>query len=153
MTSALAAAVVLSASTFVASEVVFTELRLSEEVIASSGGGQGVTTTVNPTHYGDPTKGCKLDEIPIKIQGIRGGLCTAHCSTMGACPTDVPAGSDAVPRCALENHATGDKFCALMCSQGMSCGEGASCKIVQGNLGVCTYDDVYYKKLRGDVMV
>jgi hypothetical protein len=28
-----------------------------------------------------------------------------------------------------------------MCQSGMKCGSGASCKIVQGNLGICTYDD------------
>jgi len=63
-------------------------------------------------------------------------VCTAHCSQLdGSCPADKPAGADAVPRCALENRSTGEKYCALMCAAGMSCGQGASCKIVQGNLG------------------
>jgi len=97
----------------------------------------------NSYHYGDPTTGCMIDEVPIRVQGVRGGMCTAHCSPAGACPSDKPTNCEAVPRCALENRATGEKFCALMCSQGMTCGQGASCKVIQGSLGICTYDDVY----------
>lgn len=67
---------------------------------------------------------------------------------MNQCPQDKPDSCEAVPRCALENRATGEKFCALLCSAGMSCGAGASCKIIQGNLGICTYDDVYATNLR-----
>jgi len=102
----------------------------------------------NGNHYGDPTTGCMIDEVAIKVQGVRGGICTAHCTTVGACPSDKPAGSEAIPRCALENRSTGEKFCALMCSAGMNCGSGASCKVIQGNLGICTYDDVYAQNLR-----
>lgn len=59
--------------------------------------------------------------------------------------------SEAIPRCALENRSTGERFCALMCAPGASCGEGASCKVIQGNIGICTYDDVAGSKnnLRG----
>jgi hypothetical protein len=87
-------------------------------------------------------------KVAIRIQGVRGGICTTHCSPAGACPSDKPPGANAVERCALENRGTGEKFCALLCSAGMACGSGASCKIIQGNLGICTYDDVYKSNLR-----
>ena len=78
------------------------------------------------------------------MQGIPGGICTPHCSVTGACPLDKPDQCEAVPRCALENRATGEKFCALMCQSGMTCGAGASCKIVPGagSIGICTYNDI-----------
>jgi hypothetical protein len=116
------------------------ELSVSQEAFTSAIS----SDFMNKFHYGDPRTGCMTDEVPIKIQGVRGGVCTAHCSQVdGSCPQDKPDGAVALPRCVLENRATGEKFCALMCSAGMSCGEGASCKIVQGTIGICTWDDVY----------
>lgn len=96
-------------------------------------------SSANTNHYGNPGTGCLEDELPISVQGISGGMCSASCKTQ-ACPQDKPEGCEAVPRCALENRATGDKFCALMCDKNTNCGEGATCKVVQAGVGICTYD-------------
>lgn len=93
----------------------------------------------NTAHYGNPATGCMLDELAIRISGAPGGVCAASCRTK-ACPKDIPEGCEASPRCALENASTGDKFCALLCGSSTNCGPGASCQLLQGDVGVCTYD-------------
>jgi hypothetical protein len=98
----------------------------------------------NTVHYGDPSGGCLSDEVVIRIAGVLGGICTSHCAPhTNACPMDFPAGIDVQPRCALENRSTGEKFCGLLCHADSTCGLGASCKFVNGDLGICTYDDVF----------
>ena len=71
---------------------------------------------------------------------------------------DVPDGVTARPTCALENRATGEKYCVLICQGGAAdsesalrgttttnslgngqCGD-ASCQMVQAGLGICTWD-------------
>lgn len=87
----------------------------------------------------DPFDGCLPDETGIRIQGIEGGICSAKCK-FGTCPKDVPSGSTAHPQCALQSP-TGEQYCALICLPGDSCGDSrASCKPVQGGIGICTYD-------------
>jgi C1A family cysteine protease len=103
------------------------------------------------SHYGDPKNGCLSDEVEITIQGVSGDFCTPKCSLAKECPTDVPAGVTAPPQCALQDSATTDKYCALMCSTSTpirnqkdadaQCGANASCKTVQVGIGLCTYDD------------
>lgn len=93
---------------------------------------------VNESHYGDPKAGCRKDEEAVRIQGVKGALCSASCSKK-ACPQDEPQGATAKPQCALSAGA--DKRCALICKKGDKCGDGASCKVVQGGVGICTYDD------------
>jgi hypothetical protein len=103
------------------------------------------------THYGDPKGGCLTDEIEITIQGVTGDFCTPKCGFFKACPTDVPAGVTAQPQCALQDSASSDKYCALICSPTLpivdqkaaddQCGTNASCKSVQLGIGLCTYDD------------
>mmetsp|Transcript_99300 Transcript_99300/g.156560 ORF Transcript_99300/g.156560 Transcript_99300/m.156560 type:complete len:480 (-) Transcript_99300:247-1686(-) len=96
------------------------------------------------THYEDPKDGCQSDEVDITIQGVSGGVCAPSCSLFKRCPTDVPEGVTANPQCALQNSATHEKYCALICTpsaDGDQCGENASCKSVQMGIGVCTYDD------------
>lgn len=52
-----------------------------------------------------------------------------------------------MPQCALENRATGDKYCVLICQAdehgSLRAGDGpcgdATCQPVQGSIGVCTY--------------
>ena len=59
----------------------------------------------------------------------------------GPCPTDVPAGTNASPECALETQgASKPSRCALICESSSKCPAKASCKMVQGAIGLCTYD-------------
>mmetsp|Transcript_12190 Transcript_12190/g.15153 ORF Transcript_12190/g.15153 Transcript_12190/m.15153 type:complete len:133 (-) Transcript_12190:90-488(-) len=89
------------------------------------------------THYGNPGKGCMPDEVAIRIQDVKGGICSPPCKAF-SCPSDVPDGVSAKPQCVLQDGATKKKYCALVCKKGM-CGAGASCKMI-GPVGICTYD-------------
>jgi len=103
------------------------------------------------THYEDPKGGCQTDEVEVSIQGITGDFCSPKCSFFKACPTDIPTGVTAQPQCALQDSASNQKYCALICSPtakiadqkaaDAQCGANASCKSLQLGLGVCTYDD------------
>jgi photosystem II stability/assembly factor-like uncharacterized protein len=100
-------------------------------------------------HYGDPYKhGCEKDEVAAQINGIAGKLCIPPCNSDGSCPTDVPSGVTATPKCVLKS-STGSQYCALVCTpaaplafqpQDAQCGTHASCKKATSN-GLCTYDD------------
>lgn len=92
----------------------------------------------NTNHYGNPSNGCMSDEVAVKIQGVDGGICAPSCSG-SSCPTDVPAGCNARPQCALQDGATHKRYCAVICNHQSNCGEGASCKMI-GFVGICTYD-------------
>jgi len=103
------------------------------------------------THYEDPSGGCRSDEVEVTIQKVTGDFCAPKCGLFKPCPTDVPAGVTATPQCALQDAASGKKYCALICSPtafiadqkaaDAQCGEKASCKSVQMGVGLCTYDD------------
>jgi len=103
------------------------------------------------THYEDPKGGCQSDEVEVSIQGIGGDFCSPKCSFFKKCPTDIPTGVTAAPQCALQDSASHEKYCALICSPTATivnqkaadaqCGTNASCKSLQLGLGVCTYDD------------
>jgi hypothetical protein len=90
------------------------------------------------THYGNPSQGCLTDELPIRIQGLNGAMCTSDC-TKTSCPTDLPESCDAHPQCVLQNKANHKKYCALLCSKNSHCGAGASCEHIQPGVGICTY--------------
>ena len=93
------------------------------------------------THYEDPSAGpCQAGELAVRINGVKGGFCSPSCSA-GPCPTDVPAGTNASPECALETQgASRPSRCALICQSSSKCPAKASCKLVQGAIGLCTYD-------------
>jgi C1A family cysteine protease len=95
------------------------------------------------SHYEDPKNGCQSDEIAIQITGVAGDVCSPKCTGpfKTKCPTDVPAGVTAAPKCALQDTA-GDHYCILECTPASNdaCGPNASCKAIQG-VGLCTYDD------------
>merc|ERR1711907_262661 len=86
----------------------------------------------NSTHYEDPKpNGCLSDEVAIQIQGIKGDFCTPKCTGIfkTKCPTDVPSGVTATPRCALMcSPSTDEKSLRAGDAQ---CGTGA-CKPIQG---------------------
>merc|ERR1711941_165259 len=86
------------------------------------------------SHYEHPP--CRSDEVDVQVQGLAGSTCTPKCSG-STCPTDVPAGTTATPRCALQDSSTGDKYCALTCFLG-GCPTGAKCEHV-GLTGICMY--------------
>ena len=94
-------------------------------------------------HYGNPTSGCKADEVAVSITGLAGDFCSPGCSTTAACPTDVPGGATALPQCILEAQGSQTpNHCALICGgaggHGGTCPPGASCEQIQ-NTGLCTY--------------
>ena len=104
------------------------------------------TLAFKTTHYEAPTpSGCRADEGIIRLQGISGDFCAPRCSSASSCPSDVPAGVTATPQCVLQDASIHTRYCALVCdpsSTDSQCGEGASCKSIQGSeSGVCTYDD------------
>lgn len=103
------------------------------------------------THYGDPYQGsCMSDEVNITITGVQGAVCSPKCTGLiikNKCATDVPTGVTAEPTCALQDSASEEKYCALICSpdtditeaEDAQCGTDASCKAIQ-TVGICTYD-------------
>jgi hypothetical protein len=110
-------------------------------------GDQAKTDAAATTHYGSPKEGCEPDELAFSIMGVKGSVCAPTCSS-SPCPTDLPVGTTAVPTCALQNPATGDKYCALICAPStdvkmLRAGDGmcgaATCQPVQGT-GICTYE-------------
>lgn len=91
------------------------------------------------THYGNPTAGCMSGEEAVQIQGVTGDFCSPSCAS-GPCPTDVPTGTTAMPECALETQGSSKPSrCALICESSSKCPTGASCQMVQGTIGLCTY--------------
>jgi len=87
------------------------------------------------THYEKPP--CQSDETEAQLQGTKGELCAPKCDSTGACPTDIPAGTSAKPKCLLQDQS-GDKYCALSCFFG-GCPQGATCARVGLLQGVCVY--------------
>ena len=49
----------------------------------------------------------------MRVHGFSGVFCSPKCDSTGSCPPDVPTGVTAPPVCVLE---TGDKYCALLCT-------------------------------------
>ena len=95
------------------------------------------------SHYEDPgTSGtCQSGEEAVQIQGVKGGFCSPKCGLFTPCPKDVPAGTTATPECALETPGSKSASrCALICQKSSKCPAKASCKMVQGAIGLCTYD-------------
>merc|ERR1712232_394329 len=87
------------------------------------------------THYEKPP--CQSDEVAAQIQGADGSVCAAHCDTT-ACPTDVPPGTTAKPKCMLQDSSSGSKYCALSCFMG-GCPTDAKCAMIGGVTGICVY--------------
>jgi hypothetical protein len=95
----------------------------------------------NPTHYGPPSGGCEGDEIAVAGPqvGLTGSFCAPKCLPDGSCPTDFPAGVQALPQCALTSGT--DKYCLLECLSDAACDTGATCKgATPTKYGICTYD-------------
>ena len=93
--------------------------------------------------YEDPTANggsCNAGEEAVRIQNVQGSFCSPSCAT-AACPTNVPAGTTAQPECCLETPGPSKPGrCALICQASSKCPAKASCKMVQGAIGICTYD-------------
>lgn len=89
------------------------------------------------SHYEHPP--CQSDEVEVQVQGISGVMCSPSC-TSAACPSDVPAGVSAQPKCILQDSSSGKKYCALQCSSDGDCDKagGAACQPLQ-SIGLCTY--------------
>jgi len=97
----------------------------------------GIGAPVKP-YYEDPKNGCRSDEKAVGVPGANGTFCSPTC-TSRSCPSKVPDGVTAKPHCELKVGAT--KRCALLCNKYSNCGNNASCKLVRGATGMCTYDD------------
>jgi len=96
------------------------------------------------SHYEKPP--CQADEVDVQVQGITGETCSPKCTGV-SCPTDVPSGTTAQPKCILQDSASGDKYCALSCFLG-GCPPGASCKH-SGLIGICMYPQSEGKESSG----
>merc|ERR1719343_389729 len=91
----------------------------------------------NASHYEKPP--CGSDEMEAQLQG-GGELCAPECNG-ATCPTDVPAGVTATPKCVLQDSSSGKKYCGLFCTSDAQCDTagGAKCSKVMLFAGVCTY--------------
>merc|ERR1711967_139803 len=100
------------------------------------------------SHYGNPTSGCRSDEIAAKIQGANGDACFPRASN-NTCPTDVPQGTTASPMPVIQDQQ-GDRYCGLVCSGVATgtCPQGAKCLSpsslsyglnLQAMVGICLY--------------
>ena len=110
--------------------------RVSEAFLASVGAAAA-------THYEDPNAGpCQSGEEAVRIQGVTGSFCSPACKFLfKPCPKDVPPGTTATPQCNLETPgSSGPSQCSLVCQSGATCPQKATCKLVQGEIGLCTYD-------------
>jgi C1A family cysteine protease len=102
------------------------------------------TPSSNTTHYEKPP--CQADEMEASVEGANGEVCAPHCDS-AACPTDVPAGTKASPKCILQDEASGSKYCALSCFFSSGCPTGSTCARVGGVMGLCVYPQTKAKKL------
>merc|ERR1719270_2811526 len=98
----------------------------------------GCLATGMTPYYEDPKSGCRKDEKVVRVPGANGTLCSPVCKSR-ACPTKVPDAVTGKPHCVLKVGAT--RRCALLCNKYSNCGKNASCKLVRGAIGMCTYDD------------
>merc|ERR1719159_788102 len=87
------------------------------------------------THYEKPP--CASDEVAAQLQG-GGELCAPAC-TGSTCPSDVPTGVTASPKCVLKDQKSGKSYCGLICKSNSECGNGATCSKVSLFMGICTY--------------
>merc|ERR1712151_792660 len=80
----------------------------SYPVVSASPGPSPGPSPPSPSssHYEKPP--CQSDEVDVQVQGLKGETCAPKCSGM-ACPTDVPPGTTAKPKCVLQDSASGDK--------------------------------------------
>jgi len=97
-------------------------------------------------HYEDPKDGCHSDEVAISIKGVSGSICAPTCGLDDSCPSDGPDSDfPLIPKCDLKDSSSGNSYCALSCMPDLSgmgqCPHNASCKKLQGLVGICTYDD------------
>merc|ERR1711953_945591 len=69
--------------------------------------------TATSTHYEKPP--CRSDEAEAQVQNTGGAVCAPECTEGGTCPTDVPPGTKATPKCILQDASSGKKYCGLFC--------------------------------------
>jgi len=86
-------------------------------------------------HYDKPP--CLADEVEASVQGAGGELCAPPCDGM-TCPSDVPAGTKASPKCILQDSGSGKMYCALTCFLSSGCPSGATCAHL-GITGICVF--------------
>merc|ERR1719421_1921087 len=100
------------------------------------------------SHYEKPP--CQSDEVEASVQGANGDVCAPKCDASGSCPTDVPPGTKATPKCALQDQS-GNKYCALLCLRNAGCPSGATCAKVGGLFGICVYPQSKSRKPTTDL--
>jgi hypothetical protein len=100
--------------------------------------------------YGDPYTGpCETGEKSVQITGVPGEMCCPACSATSPCPTNVPAGTEAHPQCALGAPGQPPSMCALVCAgnnvftgqtelNNLACPEKAACHPIS-TTAICTY--------------
>merc|ERR1711935_63752 len=94
------------------------------------------------SHYGNPSGGCKSDEINGGVEGHDGVACLPDC-TKRNCPTDLPdSQTTAKPQCAIVDFAHGKNYCVLQC-KGVAKGKcplGSKCTNTGNSAAICLYD-------------
>jgi len=94
------------------------------------------------SHYEHPP--CQDDEVAARVQGADGALCAPPCKGPTGCPQDVPEGTKATPQCVLRDSSSGNRYCALTCSEDSDCPTSAKCDPL-GVVGLCVYPDAAHK--------
>lgn len=93
-----------------------------------------------PAHYANQ---CTDDEMMVRLQD--GEYCAPQCSDEMSCPSDVPSGVTASPKCVQFTTSSGqsEELCALICSSDSECdtSHNGFCQIMGSNgaSGVCAY--------------
>jgi len=91
------------------------------------------------SHYEKPP--CQRDEVKASVLGFEGVVCAPPCSSMGACPMDVPDGTTATPVCDLRDRM-GQRYCTLLCVFDSACPAGAICALQTDSIsGICVYPE------------
>jgi len=100
----------------------------------------GPAPPTSKPHYGQPP--CQADEVQASLQEGHGVLCAPEC-TASPCPTDVPEGTAATPRCILTERVSKRKYCGLICHRNAQCPKRSTCDktLLFGLMGVCVYGD------------
>jgi C1A family cysteine protease len=102
--------------------------------------------------YGKADKTCVDPDIPVELGQFPGySYCAPPCDEQSKCLA-APKGSSAKGQCIIENGATGETYCGLICKVNSKngCPENEECLKVQGSVGICMFknDQAYHSSKR-----
>ena len=98
-----------------------------------------LSTTDAGDYYEKPP--CSAGEEAVTLQGFEGyAFCSPKCGEGNKCPKS----GNVKGQCALQNNETGEKLCALVCQAGDTCPSGATCVVVQEEVGLCMHSTSHH---------